>query len=501
MLSSNYLHERSSLRIDKRAQIAEKWASRRKQEQSSRPVPKLESPTLCSVLRRSWGDVIKSFALPRQSPRKSSNNSIVRKRESFPSVLNILQERALKDQMELFNLKLLPADYNFHKAIQDMSQSRSRVFLLLDLAAIVQTHVSMRKRLSKGVRMVYSTKHNANPKLLKVLGHLGVGLKVATKYDHEVCQQNCTGTKLWDDSSCVAKPDSFYRRLILDSTPSVASTTPLVVDSPGEVKRLSLALKRMSQRRNKKLPNIQFVLKLEKSDTWREVIEETSHIVQENSHQLVGFSLDLPENFVGLVEFLSFLSELLLYCRNKFNMSSPEVHLMNPNASIDSMIFDWLAEHSNLFSSTTLDVSHLLVANAGATCARIIGVKQNEAEKIHYYIDDGCYGSLSDHSKNSIPLPLKSKATTPSLEYDESEELTATVWGPTCDGLDKVCVGKLPRLSRDDWLVFKNTGFCNVGTTFNGFAPPDVVYCVLGSFLYPPSNGKRRESPPLSPTW
>lgn len=49
------------------------------------------------------------------------------------------------------------------------------------------------------------------------------------------------------------------------------------------------------------------------------------------------------------------------------------------------------------------------------------------------------------------------------------------------DGLDKVCSDiVLPKLSRDDWLVFVDLGFCNVGTCFNGFAPPDIACCALG---------------------
>jgi diaminopimelate decarboxylase len=165
----------------------------------------------------------------------------------------------------------------------------------------------------------------------------------------------------------------------------------------------------------------------------------------------------------------------------------PELHLTNPNASIDPATVDWLSQHAKSLRLITLDVSHLLVENAGATCARIIGVRQSEAGKIHYYIDDGCYGSLSNHSKNNVPLPLKAgsdSSTSVDSDDDDSQELIATVWGPTCDGLDKVCVGKLPKLCRDDWLVFGNTGFCDVGTAFNGFSPPDVVHCVLGGFLY-----------------
>ena len=113
---------------------------------------------------------------------------------------------------------------------------------------------------------------------------------------------------------------------------------------------------------------------------------------------------------------------------------------------------------------------------------------------MHYYIDDGCYGSLynaAEHNAISNPLPLlyskdENATSTTTATSDEEQLLTSTVWGPTCDGLDRVCRDiPLPKLHRDQWLVFPNLG-CRIGeglgTAFNGFAPPDTAYCVLGYF-------------------
>ena len=487
--------ESSRRRIEARAQIAEKMRQRQSQRKKGRENPAVKNPVLpplCSYLRHSWDEAMKSlFAFStRQSPsiqqRKQQN---AKRASAFPSILNILQEHALKDQMELFDLSLLPSDYDFQRAIHDMSESRSRVFLLLDLAAIVQTHVYWRKRLPKKVRMIYRTNHNRSDKLLKVLGRLGVGLQVSTKYDVQLCQESCgDNARLFDDSTCVSKNNSYYRRLILDSPPSVASSTPLVVDGPEEVRRLVDTIKNMAKRRNQKIPRLQFVLKIEHlKDEWRETIEDTIIAAQVTGHYLVGYSLAIPGNESDLSLFLSGLSEAIVYW-SQLGMASPELHLTNPNSFVDSKLVDWLAGNSDLLSLVTLDMSHLLVENAGALCTRIIGVKQNEPGKIHYYIDDGCYGSLSNHSKDSRPLPLiNGMSVCTDSDQMQQQELVATVWGPTCDGLDKVCSDiLLPKLCRDDWLVFGNAGFCNVGTSFNGFAPPDVAYCVLGRFLYSP---------------
>lgn len=167
----------------------------------------------------------------------------------------------------------------------------------------------------------------------------------------------------------------------------------------------------------------------------------------------------------------------------------------------------------------TADISDHLVARAGALCCRIIGAKEakrREAEESdedkgieqHYYIDDGCYGSLGSAQCSSreascgITYAIASEQLkhTPVPLYgfggfvsgDNSSNLVkCTVWGPTCDGLDKVCeCALLPKdLSANrDWLVFQNLGCggfgggLGLGTAFNGFDPPDISYCVLGYF-------------------
>ncbi|KIH55519.1 Pyridoxal-dependent decarboxylase, pyridoxal binding domain protein [Ancylostoma duodenale] len=92
-----------------------------------------------------------------------------------------------------------------------------------------------------------------------------------------------------------------------------------------------------------------------------------------------------------------------------------------------------------------------------------------------YYINDGVYGSfnciLFDHVQpEGIPL------------FDEiAEEYPTTIWGPTCDSLDKVEDKKhMRRLSVGDWIMYANMGAytCSASTTFNGFQRPTPVYVI-----------------------
>lgn len=53
----------------------------------------------------------------------------------------------------------------------------------------------------------------------------------------------------------------------------------------------------------------------------------------------------------------------------------------------------------------------------------------------------------------------------------------ASVWGPTCDGLDQVCDNVLlPEMDIGDWIVFEDMGAYTlpVASPFNGFPIPRV---------------------------
>lgn len=62
----------------------------------------------------------------------------------------------------------------------------------------------------------------------------------------------------------------------------------------------------------------------------------------------------------------------------------------------------------------------------------------------------------------------------------------ASVWGPTCDGLDQVvdnCL--LPSLDIGDWLIFEDMGAYTlpVASQFNGFPVPKV-HAVIDEALW-----------------
>jgi diaminopimelate decarboxylase len=549
------------------------------------PHPPLGLPMLCAMVQKSWKD---TFEKPNKPRAKKSHNPD--RPKVFPSMLSILEANALvthvrdlqeeedgsDDEDEYSDdelreraplppypttsdpavvasvLSILPAGYDWNKAILQMAQSRSRAFLLLDLAAIVRRTV-LWKRMYPGITWVHSVNANANAKLLQVLLMAGVRLATTTRSDvahalnshskikkkatpqqqsQQATPSGTTDRSIADSTTHVAPPDSYLRELVSARIPTVT------VDGPDEVHRVVRTVQRVQKRRglNPHGIKLELVLRLHPADvdSWMRAAEGTLRAMESYPvHELTGISLN-----VGVVDVgdgsdadsrwsVQDRQSEAVRVKDRILKSHPliKIHLTgfgddgsardsNSPAFPPEWVQWWTAQLSDpRVREVSVECSSPLIASAGALCARIIGVRRtttsaaagrDETEhKQHLYIDDGCYGSLYQTKGELKPIPLgnyKDSPAAPALDGAGGQALsnaaattttstmsssyTSTVWGPTCDGLDRVCRDiPLPRLERDDWLVFPNLG-CpgGLGTAFNGFEPPDTAYCVLGYF-------------------
>ncbi|KAG7345000.1 pyridoxal-dependent decarboxylase [Nitzschia inconspicua] len=500
--------------VRSRESVKEKWALRRKQSDDPMNIPSDYSvlnkkeeysgtraiPPLCVLLRRSWHDAMRSFTLRNMQRSKQQgmfgvsggNTKKIDYKKTFPSVLSILQTSALNHQIETMKgeddkaLSLYPAEFDFKTTIDRMAESRSRAFLLLDFSSIVQAHTTWRKKMPrKGVQLAYSIRHNANPKLLQLFTRLGVALRVATKYDLQLVR-NSKHDKLllWEDFHVAEKPPSFYRALF-DNQDAPEKNIPVTINTAFDLERIESQGKVVSNRRHQAAPRLQFLVKLDNSalPDWPSLLKNLCMKAAAAGNDIVGFAVELVTEVSRLKTLLNAITALIDFVTSEGIMRTIQVHMTLAPASavIDDTIIEWSRSQSTKCALISIDVSRLLLANAAALCARIIGVKKTGFHA-HYYIDDGCYGSLSHYSKDGAPIPLRLRSDPTDEFQNESDiQLTSTVWGPTCDGLDKVCSDvTLPILSRDDWLVFSDFGFCNEGTCFNGLSPPDIACCILG---------------------
>lgn len=119
--------------------------------------------------------------------------------------------------------------------------------------------------------------------------------------------------------------------------------------------------------------------------------------------------------------------------------------------------------------------SAFLLTKIHSKCLRSDG---DNKRAVRYYLNDGLYGCfncvLYDH-QTVRPETLDHRDS-----QGSREELTATIFGPTCDGFDKIIDGvdHLPELNIDDRLIWMNMGAYTTAasTTFNGFPQAKYFY-------------------------
>jgi len=141
-----------------------------------------------------------------------------------------------------------------------------------------------------------------------------------------------------------------------------------------------------------------------------------------------------------------------------------------------------IAEPGRYFVSA----SHTLVTNIYARRENVKHVDEvaKPEPDFLYYVNDGVYGSFNciifDHTEiNSVhsltALEVKNKQSTP---ISNDKLYNVTVFGPTCDSMDKIVVTQLPKLNVGDWLFFDDFGAYTVAaaSAFNGFKTTSVKY-------------------------
>jgi ornithine decarboxylase len=130
-----------------------------------------------------------------------------------------------------------------------------------------------------------------------------------------------------------------------------------------------------------------------------------------------------------------------------------------------------------LFPSPSVKViaepGRYFAATSQALLTSVVSVAETSSG-CRYYLNDGVYGSFNclfyDHASVPHPQILRDGQ----VLQDQANAELATVFGPTCDGLDLLTDSiRLPRLKVDDRLLFANMGAYTsaASSTFNGFAP------------------------------
>ena len=132
-----------------------------------------------------------------------------------------------------------------------------------------------------------------------------------------------------------------------------------------------------------------------------------------------------------------------------------------------------------LFPSPEIQViaepGRFFAAKASSVLTTVVCVKEGSSGS-RYYLNDGVYGSFNclifDHAE--LPRPRILRAGRAISEEEAGACQACTIFGPTCDGFDKLSdTMALPQLRVGDRLLFENFGAYTAAasTYFNGFEP------------------------------
>lgn len=144
-----------------------------------------------------------------------------------------------------------------------------------------------------------------------------------------------------------------------------------------------------------------------------------------------------------------------------------------------------IAEPGRFFASASAILVTNLVArrecNKGKESPKQVGKKSAEQDPTDflYYINDGIYGSFNcivfDHKHIGIKTITQEELSKRYSNGDRKQYTDvvykSTVFGPTCDSMDKLITCDMPKLNIGDWLYFSNFGaYTNASSSpFNGF--------------------------------
>lgn len=175
--------------------------------------------------------------------------------------------------------------------------------------------------------------------------------------------------------------------------------------------------------------------------------------------------------------------------------------------SIEESFPLWQRQHRNGRSaalSIIAEPGRFFVSQSFKLVTKIIGRKGSMV-----YINDSVYGSFNnimyDHALVQ-PEGIMSHDGSRVQWYDDGEEQegegqegqrnidanannsssnSASIWGQTCDGLDRITTSSSSRLNDADvgeWLIWPNMGAytSSAASRFNGFEPPNVFYNMDG---------------------
>ncbi|KAK3185722.1 Ornithine decarboxylase [Lecanicillium sp. MT-2017a] len=369
-------------------------------------------------------------------------------------------------------------------------------FFVADLGDVYRQHMRWKKNLPR-VRPFYAVKCNPDPMVLRLLTALGTGFDCASKT--EIDQVLALGNS--PDRIIYAQPckTNSYVRYVKS-----AGVRQMTFDNADELYKIA-----------KYFPEAELFLRIITDDTSSvcrlsmkfgapmDTTEGLLSLAKELGLNVVGVSFHVGSGSSDPMAFHQAVRDAHIVFQqgeyHGFNMRTLDVGGGFSGASFEIMAGVLSGALDEYFpASTGVDIiaepGRYYVASAFTIACNVIARRNVEDEALGrqgymLYVNDGVYGNFSnimfDH-QNPIAKVLRCNGKTLyNTEASEpripSEGIEYSVWGPTCDGIDRITESTQfsETLDVGDWLYFEEMGAytkCSA-TQFNGFSNMhDVIY-------------------------
>jgi ornithine decarboxylase len=368
-------------------------------------------------------------------------------------------------------------------------------FFVADLGEVYRQHLRWKKNLPR-VKPFYAVKCNPDPSVLRLLAQLGTGFDCASKTEIEqVLSMGLSPERIIYAQPC--KTNSYVRYV------KNVGVKQMTFDNAAELYKIA-----------KLYPGAELFLRITTDDTSSlcrlsmkfgaamDTTESLLALAKELGLNVVGVSFHVGSGASDPVAFFKAVRdahsvfqqarELGFHMRTLdvgggFSGDSFEQMAAVLDAALDEFFpaggnVDIIAEPGRFYVSSAFTIACNIIAR------RTVEDPSLADKSYMVYVNDGVYGNFSsimfDHQQPEAKVLRSGGQTyynTPAaLSCPDGQGVEYSVWGPTCDGIDRISESTRFEATLDvgDWLYFEEMGAytkCSA-TQFNGF--PNSHDCI-----------------------
>ncbi|KAK3308924.1 pyridoxal-dependent decarboxylase [Chaetomium strumarium] len=368
-------------------------------------------------------------------------------------------------------------------------------FFVADLGEVYRQHLRWKMNLPR-VRPFYAVKCNPDPKLLELLSALGTGFDCASKNEIEqVLGLGVDPSRIIYAQPC--KTNSYVRyvasqgvrQMTFDNADELRKIARLYPEAELFLRILtddSSSLCRLS---------LKFGASLDSTDNLLALARELGlNVVGVSFH--VGSGASDPGAFLKAVQDAHVVFQQAAahgFCLRTLDVGGgfcSDNSFEQMAGVLRSALDEYFPAHSGI--NVIAEPGRYYASSAFTLACNIIArrtIEDVSATSYMVYVNDGLYGNFSsmmfDH-QHPVAKVLRARGrtlynTSAAEATDVVDGIEYSIWGPTCDGIDRITesIRFSVLLDVGDWLYFEDMGaytMCSA-TTFNGFTNNhDVIY-------------------------